>query len=598
MPYCIGRNFIKTIYIKVLSEFKNNNTQKPLNILRRIKTHLSIERKKQLIFVLFLSLLTSIAESISIAALIPFISFFINPDSYLFNSYFKSFFEVFNISDKKTMLTAVSIIFAAVILLSGFLKIKHLKTTSLITEKITSDFRIKIFSFLINQDISYYFRRGSTEILSNLSQKTVSFTVLVFGAINIINSIFVTIAIVAVLIFNEPFFTPIIIISIILFFFIVFKIKAKTVLQKGEKINLNQNIIVEVFENTIGYLPEIIIYNFKKFYTSYFNKVSKASAQSGAEIRTISSLPRIYLETFVIVFVVLLVSFSDFTNRAIETNLSYLAILAFGAQKILPQINSVYSLAMGFKAATPNVSTFLNIIEGGKKELIEEKDYKVLSFKKSITLEKLSFQYDKNSPKIFDNINFEIIKGEKIAIKGETGSGKSTLVNVISGLFDPSSGNLLVDGIKINSTNKKNWQKHISIVPQVVFLNDATIFENIAIGLNLNEIDIEKAKKSAKLAHIDNFIESLPNMYNEKVGERGVRLSGGQRQRIGIARALYRSSNLLILDEPTNALDQEHENLVMDSLSKLNSDITIIMISHSNNSLKYFDKIIDLNKFK
>ena len=448
------------------------------------------------------------------------------------------------------------------------------------------------------QDISYYFRRGSTEILSNLSQKTESFTILVFGAINIINSIFVTIAIVAVLIFNEPFFTPIIITSIILFFFIVFKIKAKTVLQKGEKINLNQNIIVEVFENTIGYLPEIIIYNFKKFYTSYFNKVSKASAQSGAEIRTISSLPRIYLETFVIVFVVLLVSFSDFTNRAIETNLSYLAILAFGAQKILPQINSVYSLAMGVKAATPNVSTFLNIIEGGKKELIEEKDYKVLSFKKSITLEKLSFQYDKNSPKIFDNINFEIIKGEKIAIKGVTGSGKSTLVNVISGLFDPSSGNLLVDGIKINSINKKNWQKNISIVPQVVFLNDATIFENIAIGLNLNEIDIEKAKKSAKLAHIDNFIESLPNMYNEKVGERGVRLSGGQRQRIGIARALYRSSNLLILDEPTNALDQEHENLVMDSLSKLNSDITIIMISHSNNSLKYFDKIIDLNKFK
>ena len=172
------------------------------------------------------------------------------------------------------------------------------------------------------------------------------------------------------------------------------------------------------------------------------------------------------------------------------------------------------------------------------------------------------------------------------------------MINVISSLLDPSSGNLLVDGIKINSTNKKNWQKNISIVPQVVFLNDATIFENIAIGLNLNEIDIGKAKKSAKLAYIDNFIESLPNKYNEKVGERGVRLSGGQRQRIGIARALYRSSNLLILDEPTNALDLEHENLVMDSLSKLNSGITIIMISHSNNSLKYFDKIIDLNKFK
>ena len=598
MPYCIGRNFIKTINIKVLSEFKNNNSQKPLNILKRIRTYLSIERKKQLIFVLLLSLLTSIAESISIAALIPFVSFFVTPENYLFNSYFKLFFEVFNISDKQSMLNTVSLIFVAVVLLSGFLKIQYLKMTNLVTEKTSSDFRIKIFSFLINQDINYYYKRGSNEILSNLSQKTESFTVLIFSAINIINSIFLTIAIVAVLIFNEPFFTPIIITSIILFFFIVFKIKAKTVLQKSEKISLNLNTIIDVFENTIGYLPEIIIYNFKKFYTSYFNKASEASAQSGAEIRTIKSLPRIYLETFVIVFVVLLVSFSDFTNRAIEVNLSYLAILAFGSQKILPQINSVYSLAIGFKSGTPNVLAFLNILDEDKKELIEEKDYKILNFKKSIILEKLSFQYDKNSPKIFDNINFEIIKGEKIAIKGETGSGKSTLINVISSLLDPSSGNLLVDGIKINSTNKKNWQKNISIVPQVVFLNDATIFENIAIGLNLNEIDIGKAKKSAKLAYIDNFIESLPNKYNEKVGERGVRLSGGQRQRIGIARALYRSSNLLILDEPTNALDLEHENLVMDSLSKLNSGITIIMISHSNNSLKYFDKIIDLNKFK
>ena len=319
------------------------------------------------------------------------------------------------------------------------------------------------------------------------------------------------------------------------------------------------NTIIDIFENTIGYLPEIIIYNFKKFYTSYFNKVSEASAQSGAEIRTIKSLPRIYLETFVIVFVVLLVSFSDFTNRAIEINLSYLAILAFGAQKILPQINSVYSLAIGFKSATPNVLAFLNILDEDKKELIEEKDYKILNFKKSIILEKLSFQYDKNSPKIFDNINFEIIKGEKIAIKGETGSGKSTLINVISSLLDPSSGNLLVDGIKINSTNKKNWQKNISIVPQVVFLNDATIFENIAIGLNLNEIDIGKAKKSAKLVILK--ILSKVSLNKLTIGERGVQLSGGQRQRIGIARALYRSSNLLILDEPTNALDLEHENL-------------------------------------
>ena len=143
-----------------------------------------------------------------------------------------------------------------------------------------------------------------------------------------------------------------------------------------------------------------------------------------------------------------------------------------------------------------------------------------------------------------------------------------------------------------------NWQKNLAIVPQTVFLNDATILENIAIALDIKSIDLEKAKNSAKLAQIDTYIESLPNKYYEKVGERGVRLSGGQRQRMGIARALYRNAKVIILDEPTNALDTETEKNVMDSITKLDKDITLIMISHSDSSLKYFDKIINLDKQK
>ena len=129
-------------------------------------------------------------------------------------------------------------------------------------------------------------------------------------------------------------------------------------------------------------------------------------------------------------------------------------------------------------------------------------------------------------------------------------------------------------------------------------MNDATILENIAIALDITSINLEKVKISAKIAQIDTFIESLPNKYYAKVGERGVRLSGGQRQRIGIARALYRDAKIIILDEPTNALDVETEKLVMDSISKLSKNITLIMISHSDTSLKYFDKIIDLDKLK
>jgi len=575
------------------------NKQIPtLSILKKINLHLKSKRRKNIIFVLFFSLLSSLAESISIAMLIPFISFFISPENYVFNSFFKNIFIFFNPLDQKDILLIVSFSFILIVLLASFIKLKYIKTSNALSKNITSDFQIKIFRFLINQDFTYHFKHGSNEIMSNLSQKTQCFNEIIFSAVNIINSILISLAIVIILIINEPFYTPMIIISIFLFFFITFKIKSSTVLKQGQTINLNQNFIIDIFQNTIGYLPEIIVYNLKKFFSKTLSKVSKEIAASSARIQTISMSPKVYLETFVIVFVILVIYFSDLNERSIEVNISYLAILAFGTQKCLPLINSIYNLSIVFKSVTPTVNSFLNILSNGDTNILNEEEYDALKFEKKIRIENISFQYNKNLPKILNKFNYDIIKGEKVAIKGQTGSGKSTLINIISGLLNPTDGRILIDDTPINPENLKQWQKNLSIVPQTVFLNDATALENIAIANDLSSIDIQKVKNSAKIAQIDTFIESLPNKYNEKVGERGVRLSGGQRQRLGIARALYRDSQVIILDEPTNALDVETEKLVMDSITKLSKNITLIMISHSDRSLQYFDKIIDLDKFK
>tara|TARA_B100000780_G_scaffold258547_1_gene208947 strand:+ start:377 stop:2125 length:1749 start_codon:yes stop_codon:yes gene_type:complete len=582
----------------VNTEFNNNSIPAPLNILKKIISYLDTKRKRELTLVFMLSLLASLAESISIAMLVPFISFFVNPELYLFNSFFEKIFILLDIKNNKEILAVVSFLFITAVLLSSYVKLKYIKISNETTDNITSDFRLKIFNFLITQDFSYYFKHGSNEIMSNLTQKTGSFTGIIFASINILNSILISIAIITILVFNEPFYTPIIITSIGLFFFIIFKIRVNSVLEKGQKVNLNQNFMVDIFENTVGYLPEIIIYDLKKFYSSILAKTSRATAKSTSEIRTIGMTPRVYLETFVISFVVLFVYFSGFTERSIEVNISYLAILAFGAQKCLPLINNIYSLSVMFKGSTPAVLTFLNILESGKNIEIENIVYEKLNFNKSIRLERVSYKYEENLPKVLNNIDIEIKKGEKIAIKGVTGSGKSTLTNIISGLLKPINGRILIDGIEIKDKNKKNWQKNISIVPQTIFLNNSSIAENIAIAENLQEINFPNVKKCAELAEVGDFIESLPNKYNEEVGERGVRLSGGQRQRIGIARALYRNSSLIIMDEPTNALDSETENLVINSIMNLKKDITVIMISHSNNSLKYFDKVIDLDKLK
>jgi ABC-type multidrug transport system fused ATPase/permease subunit len=576
-----------------------NNKISTLGIFKKISTHLDGKRRKEIKFIFFLSFLSSIAESISIAMLVPFVSFFFNPESYIFNTFLKSFFDSFNIINKKDILLAVTLIFIFIVLTGGIIKIVYIKFSNKLADNITSDFRILIFKFLLNQDFNYYVKNGTSKIMSNLTQKTMAFTAVIFSALNFVNSIIVSCAIILVLIYNEPFYTPILITIITLFFFILYKLRSLSVLKRGQVKNLNQNLMVDIFQDSVGYFPEIIIYNLRTFFYTAMKKLSIQTSKTSSEVRTIAMTPKIWVETSVMLLVILFVFFSDYSERSIEANITYLAILAFGAQKILPLANYSYSLSITIKAAVPIVNDFLKIV-GDKKpnEINTSVVHDVLKFEKKIKLENISFQYNENLPNILDGLNFNIYKGEKIAIKGETGSGKTTLVNIISGLFEPSHGKVFIDDVLINSKNLKNWQKNIALVPQAVFLNDATIIENIAIALDVNSIDIEKAKNSAKIAQIDEFIETLPNKYYEKVGERGVRLSGGQKQRLGIARALYRDAKLIILDEPTNAVDVDTEKLIMDSIMKLSKEITLIMVSHSNNSLKYFDKIIDLDKLK
>ena len=276
-----------------------------------------------------------------------------------------------------------------------------------------------------------------------------------------------------------------------------------------------------------------------------------------------------------------------------------LGTVALGAQRLLPAVQQIFS---AWASINGKKSSILNVLEILDKPLNISlyKDKKALDFKKYIQLSKIKFKYSNQNANILENFNLKINKGERLGIIGSTGSGKSTLMDLIIGLLIAKDVSFLIDCSNLyndkNQKKIKSWMLNIAHVPQNIFLSDNSILENIAFGIPKEKININKVIESTRAAQLENFIEDLPYKFHTFVGERGVRLSGGQRQRIGIARAFYRDPKVLILDEATSALDINTEKLIMDEISLLRKDLTIIIIAHRHSTLLKCDRIIEIKK--
>ena len=238
----------------------------------------------------------------------------------------------------------------------------------------------------------------------------------------------------------------------------------------------------------------------------------------------------------------------------------------------------------------------MTILKKLQKQKFSENNY-ILPFNDKITLRQITYNYPNTSQSVLKNINISISANKRIGIVGKTGSGKTTLVDIILGLLNAQSGNLLVDGQIINRNNQKSWQNSIGYVPQKIFLTDDTIAANIAFGVDVKDIEYDKIVQASKIANLHEFVTNeLPLQYQTSIGERGVRLSGGQSQRIGIARALYHEAKVLVFDEATSALDSQTEKVVMEAVNNLSKNITIILIAHRLSTVKNCDIIFKLDK--
>jgi ATP-binding cassette subfamily B protein len=274
--------------------------------------------------------------------------------------------------------------------------------------------------------------------------------------------------------------------------------------------------------------------------------------------------------------------------------LPILGMLALGAQRLLPLMQQIYSNWSAVDGGKFALADVLTLLDQPLPADVNQPAPQPLKLRSSICFDNVRFRYEINGPWVIDGVDFVIQAGARVGLIGHTGSGKSTAIDLLMGLLEPTQGRILVDGNPISLDHRRAWQLSVAHVPQNIFLADATIAENIAFGIPSDEIDIERVRKASEQARIAEFIESRPEAYNSTVGERGVRLSGGQRQRICIARALYKQANVLIFDEATSALDNETEQAVMQVIEDLSKDLTLIIIAHRLTTLKNCTQILEL----
>jgi len=353
----------------------------------------------------------------------------------------------------------------------------------------------------------------------------------------------------------------------------------------------------KIANESMSGIKEIKLRGTENIFLELFFKHSEIYARNYAIRALLAIIPRYFIEVLAFGGIVVIILSLLMTGKTGTEVITLISVYAMAGYRLLPALQSIYSDLTNLKFNLPAIDV-LAADFGSDRQIKPSVDDKTeLIFEEKINLEKIHFSYDNDLP-VLSGINLCIECNTTVGLVGSTGAGKTTLVDIILGLLDPKKGSITVDSIKINQSNSKSWQRKLGYVPQSIFLLDDTIKRNIAFSASSNQINDNRIIEVAKMANLHQYITTLDDGYNAKVGERGVRLSGGQIQRIGIARALYHNPEVLILDEATSSLDGVTENVVMDAIHNLSNKKTIIMIAHRLSTIKECDVIYFLDKGK
>lgn len=560
---------------------------------------MSTRLKFKFLMLVLLMVFSAFAEIISIGMIVPFITALTSPEIVFNNYYAQRFLEIFVINTDEELSFFLTVSFCSIAIIAAMLRLSTLWFQTRFCYSLGADLSTQLYQNSLYQPYPIHIARNSSEFISTIVNKTfqsTSFAIL--PILNILSAGLILLAITFTLIIINP------LIAFLAFGFFgtmyaIVMISTRSKLDRDSSvISFEQDEVVKKLQEGFGGIKDILVSNTQEVYLHSYASSFRALQNAWANVEIIRSTPRFVIEAFGIVAIsILALFFSSQPNGVIEA-LPILAAMALGAQRIIPMLQLIYASISSLRAGFRSLTDMLTLLEMPSDERLINSPKTLLPFKDKIVIKDLKFKYNDSNPWVLNGINLSINKGDKIGVIGSTGSGKSTLIDILMGLLHQNEGKFLVDGQEITSNNKFGWQSNLSHVPQSIFLIDGTIAENIALGVPKDKIDVDLVIESAKQSQIHDSIISWNKEYDTVVGERGIRISGGQQQRIAIARALYKKASVIIFDEATSALDSHTERSVMQSIAELDKGLTIIIIAHRLSTLKDCTKIIELSDGK
>ncbi len=569
-----------------------------MNTYQKLYFLLSPNERKRGLIVVMLTLLMGIIDSFGAASILPFLALLSNPEISEKNIFLLNLKKLTGINEYDNFLFLIGICVFIVLLFSSIFKI--ISNYALLRFTGLREYSVgkRLLKLYLLQPYDWFLSKNSAEIAKNLlSEITEVIRNGLMAAMNLISSLIICFSMIFIMLIFTPKLTISTVSVFLLCYLIVYKISNKLLLKIGrQQISSNRerfNAVNEVF----GAIKQVKLSGLEKEYLERFGTPSLEYASNTFLARIIGFLPRYLLE--IIAFGGLMLGILSLMRLHGDINyiLPTIGLYTYSAYRILPALQILYQSIASIKYATPAINNLYEDFRNLETINFQNKKDIEFSFNKSITLKDIYFKYPDKKNYLLKNINLKINANNVTGFVGFTGSGKTTLIDLILGLLKPNKGEILIDDFALNNELYPSWQNKIGYVPQNIYLSDKSIASNIAFGTDEQYYDFQRIREVAKLSSIDSFIvNELPNGYNTIVGERGIKLSGGQRQRIGIARALYKRPDLLILDEATSALDNITEKKVMNNLYTLNKNMTIIIIAHRLTTVLKCDNIFLVDK--